>query len=135
MHNLHGQFVSDHFFIASLKAFKDFFCFTSSGISSQILGPRKAILSVLLYTELTWGILKQVIWRKLQLGWFQGVKVFVKTLGITLLLLYTFLLRELGNLDCVSKQIYPCQAIFEMLIFVIINNTRTSFMKLVNPVI
>ena len=39
LHNLHGQFVGDHFFIASLKAFTDSFCFTSSGISSHILIP------------------------------------------------------------------------------------------------
>ena len=45
-------------FFASLKAFKDSFCFTSSGISSHILGPRKAILSAPLYTELTRGHLK-----------------------------------------------------------------------------
>ena len=35
--NLHGQFVDDHFLIASWKAFKDPVCFTSSGTSSHTL--------------------------------------------------------------------------------------------------
>ena len=60
-----GNLLATIFFIVSLKLFKDFFCFTTSRISSHILGPRKAILSVSLYTKLTRGILKQVIWRKL----------------------------------------------------------------------
>ena len=42
--NLHRQFVGELFFIASLKALKDSFCYTFSGVSSHILGPRKAIL-------------------------------------------------------------------------------------------
>ena len=71
-------------FTASWKHLKIplFHLFRNTGISSHILGPRKAILSVPLHIELTRGILKQVIRRKLQFGWFLGVKVFVKTLGV-----------------------------------------------------
>ena len=50
-HNLHRQFVGDHFFIASLKTRRDSFCYTFSGVSSHILGHRKTILSVPLYTS------------------------------------------------------------------------------------
>ena len=50
--------VGDHFFIASLKTFKDSFCFTSSGTSSHTLGSRYFQFH---YTDLTRGILKQVI--------------------------------------------------------------------------
>ena len=44
-------------FYCIFESINDSFCFTSSRTSSQILGPRKVILLVPLYTELTRGIL------------------------------------------------------------------------------
>ena len=45
------------------------------------------------------------------------MKLFAKTFGDSPLLLYTFLLRGLANIDCELKQIYLRQAFFEILIF------------------
>ena len=54
--------------------------------------------------------------------------------GITLLF-DTYFLRGLVNFDCLLKQIHPCQAIFELLIFGHYKHRNTSFMKLVNAII
>ena len=51
--------------------------------------------------------------------------------GITLLL-NTYFLRGLVNFDCILKQIYPCQAIFELLTLCHYKHRNSSFMKLVN---
>ena len=49
--NLQGQFTCFHFLISLLKAFTISNCFSSLGIISQILGPRKEMLSVPLKTD------------------------------------------------------------------------------------
>ena len=49
LHSLQGQFTGFHFLISHLKEFADSNCF-NSGTISQILGPRKEMLSVPLKT-------------------------------------------------------------------------------------
>ena len=46
LHSLQGQFTGFHFLISLLKAFTVSNCFNSLGTISQILGPRKEMLSV-----------------------------------------------------------------------------------------
>ena len=56
LHSLQGQFTRFHFLISLLKAFTVSNCFNSLGTISQILGPRKEMLSVPLKTLRTFRL-------------------------------------------------------------------------------
>ena len=64
LHSLQGQFTDFHFLIALLKAFIFSNYFNSVGAISQILGPRKGMLSVLLKTLHTFCLANSEGFRK-----------------------------------------------------------------------
>ena len=65
LHSLHGQFFGFHSLIPFLKAATLINSFNSKGTISQILGPNYEILSVPWKTDLTFGITKSELIRKL----------------------------------------------------------------------
>ena len=65
LHSLHGQFSGFHSLIPFLKATTLVNSFNSNGTISHILGPKYKILSLPWKTELTFGIAKYELIRKL----------------------------------------------------------------------
>ena len=64
LHSLQGQFTGFHFLICLLKAFTVSNCFNLLGTISQILGPRKEMLSVQLKTLRTFRLANSEGFRK-----------------------------------------------------------------------
>ena len=65
LHNLHGQFFGFHSLIPFLKATTLVNSFNSNGTISHILGPKYEMLSLPWKTDLTFGIAKSELIRKL----------------------------------------------------------------------
>ena len=65
LHSLHGQFFGFHSLIPFLKAATLVNSFNSKGTISHILGPKYEILSLPWKTDLTFGIAKSELIRKL----------------------------------------------------------------------
>ena len=65
LHSLHGQFFGFHSLIPFLKAATLVNSFNSKGTMSHILGPKYKILSVTWKADLTFGIAKSELIRKL----------------------------------------------------------------------
>ena len=65
LHSLHGQFFGFHSLIAFLKATTLVNFFNSKGKISEILGPKYEILSLPWETDLTVGIAKSELIRRL----------------------------------------------------------------------
>ena len=65
LHSLHGQFFGFHSLIPFLKAATLVNSFNSKGTISHILGPKYEILSAPWKTDLTFGIAKSELIRKL----------------------------------------------------------------------
>ena len=65
LHSLHGQFSDFHSLIPFLKAATLVNSFNSNGTISHILGPKNEMLSLPWKTDLTFGIGKSELIRKL----------------------------------------------------------------------
>ena len=65
LHSLHGQFFGFHSLIPFLRAATLVNSFNSKGTISHILGPKYEILSLPWKTDLTFGIAKSELIRKL----------------------------------------------------------------------